>query len=283
MTTNSQDSKMPEQVIDRETCWNCGGEGYSHHDCGEDCCCCAHPTPNIKCDICYGEGYLEHKMPEQDPLVKALRELTERIVSSFNGTRFLKVTSKDCHTPLLAAARIEEYAKLIEEHNHRMSLIPSVERPTDPTDGMFVLANWFDAYYREYGCLNAQPQKDLRDWGLLFRDFQSQLAEEREFAQSEYRRLKGLLGESESQLAALKEQADIWDWYCENQIYISESRYSDGIAMSYDATRRGGLFLDDGDRFDPLTGFSASVIDLRKRVLAALAGGNDGGGNAGNS
>lgn len=38
------------------TCWNCGGEGFSHHDCGEDTCCCLHPEDNVKCDICEGDG-----------------------------------------------------------------------------------------------------------------------------------------------------------------------------------------------------------------------------------
>lgn len=37
-------------------CWNCGGEGFSDHDCGEDCCCCLHPENNVECDICDGEG-----------------------------------------------------------------------------------------------------------------------------------------------------------------------------------------------------------------------------------
>lgn len=37
-------------------CYNCGGEGYSHHDCGEDCCCCLEPEDNVVCDICRGEG-----------------------------------------------------------------------------------------------------------------------------------------------------------------------------------------------------------------------------------
>jgi hypothetical protein len=37
-------------------CWNCGGEGFSDHDCGEDCCCCAFPEDNVVCDICEGEG-----------------------------------------------------------------------------------------------------------------------------------------------------------------------------------------------------------------------------------
>ncbi|MCE5265705.1 MAG: hypothetical protein LLG97_19525 [Deltaproteobacteria bacterium] len=39
-----------------EECWNCGGEGVSGHDCGEDCCCCAYPEDNVRCDICEGKG-----------------------------------------------------------------------------------------------------------------------------------------------------------------------------------------------------------------------------------
>jgi hypothetical protein len=34
-------------------CPNCEN-GYSHHDCGEDCCCCANPYPNVVCDVCHG-------------------------------------------------------------------------------------------------------------------------------------------------------------------------------------------------------------------------------------
>lgn len=36
-------------------CWNCD-EGYSGHDCGEDCCCCLDPEDNVICDICRGKG-----------------------------------------------------------------------------------------------------------------------------------------------------------------------------------------------------------------------------------
>ena len=36
-------------------CWNCE-DGYSDHDCGEDCCCCLNPEPNVRCDICDGLG-----------------------------------------------------------------------------------------------------------------------------------------------------------------------------------------------------------------------------------
>jgi hypothetical protein len=36
-------------------CWNCD-EGYTGHDCGEDCCCCADPEDNVRCDICRGKG-----------------------------------------------------------------------------------------------------------------------------------------------------------------------------------------------------------------------------------
>lgn len=37
-------------------CYNCGGEGFSYHDCGEDCCCCLDPEDNVTCDICEGAG-----------------------------------------------------------------------------------------------------------------------------------------------------------------------------------------------------------------------------------
>lgn len=36
-------------------CYDCE-DGYSDHDCGEDCCCCLHPEPNVVCDICAGRG-----------------------------------------------------------------------------------------------------------------------------------------------------------------------------------------------------------------------------------
>jgi hypothetical protein len=40
-------------------CWNCGGEGFSHHDCGEDSCCCLDPEDDVECDICAGNGHYD--------------------------------------------------------------------------------------------------------------------------------------------------------------------------------------------------------------------------------
>ena len=37
-------------------CWECGGSGYSGHDCGEDCCACLEPEENVVCTQCHGEG-----------------------------------------------------------------------------------------------------------------------------------------------------------------------------------------------------------------------------------
>lgn len=37
-------------------CWNCDEYGYSHHSCGEDCCFCVDPQPNVRCDWCRGKG-----------------------------------------------------------------------------------------------------------------------------------------------------------------------------------------------------------------------------------
>lgn len=39
-----------------QECESCGGEGLSHHDCGEDSCCCEDDSPNVSCDICQGRG-----------------------------------------------------------------------------------------------------------------------------------------------------------------------------------------------------------------------------------
>lgn len=45
--------------MDWRDCYNCE-EGYSYHDCGEDCCCCLDPEPNVCCDICKGkEGWYQ--------------------------------------------------------------------------------------------------------------------------------------------------------------------------------------------------------------------------------
>lgn len=31
-------------------------DGFDGHDCGEDCCACANPEPNVVCGFCKGEG-----------------------------------------------------------------------------------------------------------------------------------------------------------------------------------------------------------------------------------
>jgi len=36
-------------------CWDCGGEGYTYHDCGEDVCCCLNPVDNVECQTCEGK------------------------------------------------------------------------------------------------------------------------------------------------------------------------------------------------------------------------------------
>lgn len=41
--------------LEWQECENCE-EGYSYHDCGEDCCCCLNPENNVICDTCNGEG-----------------------------------------------------------------------------------------------------------------------------------------------------------------------------------------------------------------------------------
>ena len=37
-------------------CSECGGEGVTHHECGEDTCCCRDPEQNVNCHVCIGMG-----------------------------------------------------------------------------------------------------------------------------------------------------------------------------------------------------------------------------------
>ena len=71
--------------ISFEECPNCGGEGVSGHDCGEDCCCCLDPEDNIYCDICRGAGTFarclsspewceKHPMPGRDKVPRSSPE-----------------------------------------------------------------------------------------------------------------------------------------------------------------------------------------------------------------
>lgn len=39
-----------------EDCHECGGEGVSRHDCGDDTCCCLYPDDDEPCDTCGGHG-----------------------------------------------------------------------------------------------------------------------------------------------------------------------------------------------------------------------------------
>ena len=44
-----------EQELDWVRCDQCE-DGMSYHDCGEDCCACLNPEPNVICDQCGGAG-----------------------------------------------------------------------------------------------------------------------------------------------------------------------------------------------------------------------------------
>lgn len=45
----------PDEYEEWVHCEHCD-DGFVGHDCGEDCCPCLEPEPNVVCDICDGEG-----------------------------------------------------------------------------------------------------------------------------------------------------------------------------------------------------------------------------------
>lgn len=42
--------------MSEEFCEECGGDGTTGHDCGEDTCCCLRPEENVTCLSCGGSG-----------------------------------------------------------------------------------------------------------------------------------------------------------------------------------------------------------------------------------
>lgn len=64
-----------------------------------------------------------------------------------------------------AALRAENEAlkKSIEEYNTKMDKVPSRSRPSNPSEGLSFLADWFDAFYGDAG-VNDEVQQDLRKW-----------------------------------------------------------------------------------------------------------------------
>jgi hypothetical protein len=39
-----------------QECENCGGDGYTSHECGDDTCACWEPSDNVPCFVCNGTG-----------------------------------------------------------------------------------------------------------------------------------------------------------------------------------------------------------------------------------
>lgn len=71
MTTSEVAGKI------RVTCWNCRGDVFVGHDCGEDTCCCLNPVDNVVCDVCEGKGYWLLEATREN--FKALAESSEEL------------------------------------------------------------------------------------------------------------------------------------------------------------------------------------------------------------
>lgn len=47
-------------------CENCGGDGFTEHDCFEDTCCCEDPEDET-CSACNGRGGFYRELPDDYP------------------------------------------------------------------------------------------------------------------------------------------------------------------------------------------------------------------------
>lgn len=52
----------------RTQCHVCQGDGYSGHECGEDCRMCIDPEQNLKCTVCGGAGFVDVSPDDVDYL-----------------------------------------------------------------------------------------------------------------------------------------------------------------------------------------------------------------------
>ena len=55
MTSAPRAEGQPQML--RVYCWNCRGDIFIGHECGEDTCVCLNPEENIPCETCDGIGY----------------------------------------------------------------------------------------------------------------------------------------------------------------------------------------------------------------------------------
>jgi hypothetical protein len=70
----------------RVTCYNCEDGLTGDIDCGEDCCACLNPEPDVICDVCGGIGYwFVESTPENfKKLAEAAEELQyEEVMPTF--------------------------------------------------------------------------------------------------------------------------------------------------------------------------------------------------------
>lgn len=77
--------RVEEHNADWQECWNCS-DGFTGHDCGEDCCACLEPEDNVICDICDGDGGWERKETNENKGSRSVRvDEQKRVGESSKG------------------------------------------------------------------------------------------------------------------------------------------------------------------------------------------------------
>jgi len=103
--------------LEFEECPNCD-EGYSHHDCGEDTCCCIDTSNNVECDECNGKGnFMSHELCCKGTGYKIPKEYEPYEIKKVSGiTKEMYILYNDRK---IDGFQFDKCCRMLEKHNFK--------------------------------------------------------------------------------------------------------------------------------------------------------------------